>query len=155
MKGWSALASRAESESATEWETTRRPPHDIWCCAVLVRARTRRERGIRARVTPVTCTSSEMSVCLGVISLTSGPEFYYLTSFSEGFVPEKRYTIGKTQYECGIDGKLRISRFQQGVVYPPCSNISWFSMWSRIMLARQASRFQPPEVIWAGYIGNL
>jgi hypothetical protein len=48
---------------------------------------------------------------LGVISLTSGPEFYYLTSFSEGFVPQKRYIIGKTRYGCGIDGKLRISRF--------------------------------------------
>jgi hypothetical protein len=33
---------------------------------------------------------------LGVISITSGSEFYYLTSFSEGFVPEKRYIIGKT-----------------------------------------------------------
>jgi hypothetical protein len=65
---------------------------------------------------------------VGVISLTSGSEFYYLTSFSEGFVPEKRYilnlVIGKTQYGCGIDGKLRISRFQQGVVYSPCSEIS-------------------------------
>ena len=59
----------------------------------------------------ITVFTGLFGILVGVISLTSGPEFYYLTSFSEGFVPEKRYIIGKTQYGCGIDGKLRISRF--------------------------------------------
>jgi hypothetical protein len=56
---------------------------------------------------------------LGVISQTSTLGFYYLTSTSEGFVPEKRYIICKTQNGCGIDGKLRISRFQRRVDHPP------------------------------------
>ena len=107
---------------------------------------------------PVLLVNGWAGWAVGVISQTSASEFYYITSFSEGLVPglvpEKRYIIGETQYGCEIDEKLRISRFQQGVVYPSCSNISWFSMWSGIMLAPQASRFHPPEVIWAGYTGN-
>jgi hypothetical protein len=94
---------------------------------------------------------------VGVISQTSTPGFYYLTSTSEGFVPEKRYIRCKTQYGCGIDGKLRISRFQRRVDHPPFPR----SHAMPIVLADGSPAdssgtrsADPPEVIWANYIVN-
>jgi hypothetical protein len=59
-----------------------------------------------------------------VLGITTCPDFYYATTCSERFSNKRMYIIGRMHYGYGIDGKLRISRFQQGVVYLPCSDIS-------------------------------